>query len=213
LEDEEKSIGIVDKIAGKNYWLCCFQGSASHAGTTPFELRKDAFLGLSDFALKATQYVATHLYGSMLTVGKVAVHPGAFSIVPGRVDFSLDFRSTSKDTLEEMERSLLSLAKDTSSTRGLEFQSKVMDKTDPVEIPERIVNIMKEECRTLDYTSITLPSGAGHDAQILASIADVGMIFIPCEDGISHSPQEKIKWDDLEKGANLLLSSLLRLAA
>ncbi len=212
LEDEEKPIGIVDKIAGKNYWLCYLLGRASHAGTTPFELRKDAFLGLSDFALKATQYVATHHYGSMVTVGKVAVHPGAFSIVPGRVDFSLDFRSTSKDTLEEMERSLFSLAKDTSSTRGLEFQSKIMDRTDPVTIPDRIVNIMRDECQALDYPSMTLPSGAGHDAQILASIADVGMIFIPCEDGISHSPQEKIKWDDLEKGTNLLLHTLIKLA-
>jgi N-carbamoyl-L-amino-acid hydrolase len=212
LETEEKPIGIVDKIAGKNYWLCCFLGSASHAGTTPFELRKDAFLGLSDFTLKATQYVATHHYGSMVTVGKVAVYPGAFSIVPGRVDFSLDFRSTSKETLEEMERSLLSLAKDTESMRGLEFQSKIVDKTDPVTIPEHIINIIKEECSSLDYPSMTLPSGAGHDAQILASIADVGMIFIPCEDGISHSPLESIKWDDLEKATNLLLHTLIRLA-
>jgi N-carbamoyl-L-amino-acid hydrolase len=210
LETEEKPIGIVDTIAGKNYWLCCFLGSASHAGTTPFELRKDAFLGLSDFALKATQYVATNHYGSMVTVGKVAVHPGAFSTVPGRVDFSLDFRSTSKETLEEMERSLLTLAKDTESTRGLEFQSKIVDKTDPVKIPEHILSIMKEECIILDYPSMILPSGAGHDAQILASITDVGMIFIPCEDGISHSPLEKIKWDDLEKGANLLLHTIIR---
>lgn len=212
LETEEKPVGIVDKIAGKNYLLCCFLGSASHSGTTPFELRKDAFLGLADFALKATQYVATHHYGSMVTVGKVAVHPGAFSIVPGRVDFTLDFRSTSKETLAEMERFLLSLARDTASTRGLEFQSKIVDKTDPVRIPEHIVNIMKEECSTLEYPTITLPSGAGHDAQILASIADVGMIFIPCEDGISHSPLEKITWDDLEKGTTLLLHTLIKLA-
>jgi N-carbamoyl-L-amino-acid hydrolase len=212
LETEEKPVGIVDKIAGKNYLLCCFLGSASHSGTTPFELRKDAFLGLADFALKATQYVATHHYGSMVTVGKVAVHPGAFSIVPGRVDFTLDFRSTSKETLAEMERYLLSLARDTASTRGLEFQSKIVDKTNPVRIPEHIVDIMKEECSTLEYPTITLPSGAGHDAQILASIADVGMIFIPCEDGISHSPLEKIKWDDLEKGTTLLLHALIKLA-
>jgi len=212
LETEEKTIGIVDTIAGKNYWLCCFLGNASHAGTTPFELRKDAFLGLSDFALKATHYVATNHYGSMVTVGKVAVHPGAFSIVPGRADFSLDFRSTSKETLEDIEHALLSLAKDTSSTRGLEFQSKIVDRTDPVKIHERIVEILQEQCSALDYPSMTLPSGAGHDAQILAAIADVGMIFLPCEDGISHSPLEKIKWDDLEKGATLLLHALIKLA-
>ena len=212
LETEEMPIGIVDCIAGKNYWLCRFSGTASHAGTTPFELRQDAFLGLSDFALKATHYVATNHYGSMVTVGKVAVHPGAFSIVPGLVNFSLDFRSTSVDTLKKMEETLLELAQETASTRGLDFQFQVVDKTDPVIIPPRIIETMKEECASLDYPYMKLPSGAGHDAQILAGITDVGMIFIPCEDGISHAPNERIKWEDLEKGANLLLRTLLRLA-
>lgn len=212
LETEEKPIGIVNCIAGKNYWLGRFSGRASHAGTTPFELRRDAFLGLSDFALKATQYVATHHYGSMVTVGKVAVHPGTFSIVPGRVDFSLDFRSTSSETLQAMEKIFCDLAQDTAATRGLEFQFKPVDETLPVTIPSRIINIMKEECDGLGYPYMELPSGAGHDAQILAGIADVGMIFIPCEDGISHSPEERIQWEDLEKGTNLLLRTLLRLA-
>jgi N-carbamoyl-L-amino-acid hydrolase len=212
LETEEIPIGIVNCIAGKNYWLCRFLGTASHAGTTPFELRKDAFLALSDFALKATHYVATHHYGSMVTVGKVAVHPGAFSIVPGRVDFSLDFRSTSAETLTEMEETLLGLARETASTRGLDFQFQVMDKTNPVIIPAHICDIMKEESANLKYRYMELPSGAGHDAQILSGIAEVGMIFIPCEDGMSHSPQERIHWEDLEKGANLLLRVLLRLA-
>ena len=212
LETENKPIGIVDRIAGKNYWLCSFFGKASHAGTTPFELRHDAFLGLADFALKSTQYVATKHYGSMLTIGKVLVRPGAFSIVPGRVDFSLDFRSTSKETLEDLEKALVDLAEDVSSTRGLKFTSKIIDKTDPVTILPRIVNLMKEECEKLGYHYMTLHSGAGHDAQIIASVAESGMIFIPCEDGISHSPEEKINWEDLEKGANLLLHTILRLA-
>jgi N-carbamoyl-L-amino-acid hydrolase len=72
---------------------------------------------------------------------------------------------------------------------------------------------MREECESLGYPYMELPSGAGHDAQILAGIADVGMIFIPCEDGISHSQEERIQWEDLEKGANLLLRTLLRLAS
>ncbi len=212
LETEEKPIGIVNCIAGKNYWLGRFLGRASHSGTTPFELRKDAFLGLSDFALKATQYVATHHYGSMVTVGKVAVHPGSFSIVPGRVDFSLDFRSTSGETLKKMEEIFCDLAQETAATRGLDFKFKTVDTTRPVTIPSRIIDIMRKECDSLGYPYMELPSGAGHDAQILASIADVGMIFIPCEDGISHSPDEKIQWEDLEKGTNLLLHTLLRLA-
>ncbi len=212
LETENKSIGIVDSIAGKKYWICHFIGEASHAGTTPFELRHDAFLGLADFALRSTQYVATQHYGSMLTVGRIQVQPGTFSIVPGRVDFSLDFRSSSKETLDEIEKSLVSSANDIASTRGLEFSYMLIDKTDPVRISPEIVDMMKEESEKLGYTYMTLPSGAGHDAQIIAAVAEPAMIFIPCEDGISHSPHERIKWEDLERGANLLLGMLLRLA-
>jgi N-carbamoyl-L-amino-acid hydrolase len=212
LETENKPIGIVEHIAGKYHKSCSFLGEASHSGTTPLELRHDAFLGLADFALKSTQHVATKHYGSMVTIGRVNAKPGAFSVVPGQADFSLDFRSTSKETLEELEKSLLALAEDVASTRGLNFTSKIVDKTDPVSIPPRIIDIMKEESEKLGYPFMTLPSGAGHDAQILASEAEPGMIFIPCLDGISHSPQEMIKWEDLEKGANLLLQVILRLA-
>jgi N-carbamoyl-L-amino-acid hydrolase len=212
LETESKPIGIVEAIAGKNYWLCRFVGEAGHAGTTPFELRRDALLGLADFALKSTQYVATHHYGSMLTIGRVQVQPGAFTIIPGEVDFSLDFRSTSPQTLAELEKTLTAMAEDVASTRGLQFSSLVVDKTGPVVIPEKLTAMLKEESDRLGYDSMTLPSGAGHDAQILASVADSGMIFIPCEDGISHSPKEKIKWEDLDKGANLLLQMLIRLS-
>ncbi|MBS3819256.1 Zn-dependent hydrolase [bacterium] len=212
LETEDKPIGLVNSIAGKHFWLCSFRGEASHAGTTPFELRHDAFLGLSDFALKCTQYVATHHYGSMVTVGKVYLHPGAFSVVPGRADFTLDFRSQSQKTLQELEKYFPSVAQDISSTRGLKFSSKIIDKTEPVAMPERIVEVMKKNCQENDYPFMVIPSGAGHDAQILAGVTDSGLIFIPCEDGISHSPQEKIDWKDLKKGANLLLHSLIRLA-
>jgi N-carbamoyl-L-amino-acid hydrolase len=212
LEVENKPIGIVDSIAGKHYRWCAFLGKASHAGTTPLELRQDAFLGLADFALKSTQHVATKHYGSMVTIGKINVRPGAFSIVPGQVDFSFEYRSIAKETLEVLEKSLLALAEDIASTRGLEFKSTIVDKTEPVKTSPRIIAMMKEECQKLGYPFLMLPSGAGHDAQILARAAEVGMIFIPCVDGISHSPEEMINWEDLEKGANLLLAVLLRLA-
>ncbi|MEE8376890.1 MAG: Zn-dependent hydrolase [Candidatus Aminicenantaceae bacterium] len=212
LEAEDISIGIVDRFAGKNHWLCSFLGKASHAGTTPFELRHDAFVGLSDFALKSTQHVATHHYGSMVTIGKVIVLPGAFSIVPGRADFSLDFRSTSKDTLDTMAKTLLDMAEEVAATRGLEFSYRIIDTTEPILVSGRITDLLSEECGKFSYSNMTLPSGAGHDAQILAEVTDSGMIFIPCEDGISHSPEENIKWEDLEKAANLLLHTLVILA-
>lgn len=213
LEDEGMPIGIVERIAGKHYRQCAFIGESGHAGTTPLELRRDAFLGLADFALRATQHVAVKHYGSMLTVGRVALHPGAFSVIPGRADFTLEFRSASPEALGAIEKEVFALAEDIASTRGLSFVSRVVDQTAPVAIPPRMVKLMEEECRALGYPSMRMTSGAGHDAQILAGACDVGMIFVPSPDGISHSPGERVNWDDLEKGANLLLWTLIRLAS
>jgi N-carbamoyl-L-amino-acid hydrolase len=213
LEDEAVSIGIVEKIAGKHYRQCAFVGESGHAGTTPLELRRDAFLGLADFALKATQHVATKYYGSMLTIGQAALHPGSFSVIPGRADFTLEFRSASPEALGAIEKEVFALAEDIASTRGLTFISRIVDKTVPVTIAPRMVSLMEEECRSLGYPSMRLTSGAGHDAQILAAGYDAGMIFIPSPDGVSHAPGERVDWDDLEKGANLLLRTLIRLAS
>jgi N-carbamoyl-L-amino-acid hydrolase len=212
LEDEGVPIGIVERIAGKHYRQCSFIGQAAHAGTTPLELRQDAFLGLADFALKATQHVATRHYGSVATVGRVVLHPGVFSVVPARADFTFEFRSPDAATLKTLETELATIAADVASTRGLGFASRVVDQTAPVTIAPRLVGILEEECGALGYPAMKLTSGAGHDAQILASACDSGMIFIPCADGASHSPAEKIDWDDLEKGATLLLRTLVRLA-
>ncbi len=213
LETEDVPIGIVDLINGKHYRWCSYIGNASHSGTTPLELRQDAFLGLADFALKSTQYVATKHYGSVVTIGRVNVAPGAFSVVPGQADFSFEFRSGSKETMGALEGALFSLAQDIASTRGLTFVSKIIDRTEPVKIPPRLTGLLEEECGKMGHPFMRITSGAGHDAQILASKADAAMIFIPSPDGISHSPQETIRWEDLEKGANLLLQALLRLAS
>jgi len=213
LEDEGVPVGIVETISGKHYRQCAYVGESGHAGTTPLELRHDAFLGLADLALRATQLVATKYYGSMLTIGKAALHPGSFSVIPGRADFTLEFRSASPAAMAAIEKDVFALAEDIAATRGLTFLSKLVDKTAPVTVPPRLTGLLEEECRSLGYPSIKLTSGAGHDAQILAGACDSGMIFIPSPDGISHSPGERVGWDDLERGANVLLRALLRLAA
>jgi len=212
LETEGKSIGIVERIAGKHYWSCRFIGQSGHGGTTPIELRHDAFLGLADFTLRSTQYVATHHYGSTLTIGKVHTFPGSFSVIPGVVEFSLDFRSPAKDELDKISSYNLALAEDIAATRGLRFEYIPLDHTEPVDIPSRLKNTLESGCKDLGFSFMSISSGAGHDAQILSSITDAGMIFIPCEDGISHSPEENIQWEDLERGANLLLYSLVKLS-
>ncbi len=213
LDEEGIPIGLVDRIAGKRYRQASFIGTANHAGTTPLELRRDAFLGLSEFAVKGTQHVATHYEDARMTIGKVGVFPGSFSIVPGRADFSLDYRSSSAEDLAKLDKELPALAEDVASARGLSFASRIVDATEPVLVPSKLRNVLQEETRGLGYKSLVLTSGAGHDAQILAAVAPVAMIFIPSPDGISHSPQETVNWDDLEKGANLLLRAVIRTAS
>lgn len=212
LETENVPIGIVERIAGKIYRWCSFVGKADHGATTPLELRRDAFLATADFALKGTQLVATRHYGSMMTIGKVTVRPGSFSVVPGQVDFTLDLRSDSRETLKIIEKETLGLAEDIARTRGLSFFSQTADQTEPVEISPRLIALLEEECQRLGHPWLRMTSGAGHDAQIISSVAETGMIFIPCQDGISHSPEEMISWEDLEKGANLLLRALIHLS-
>jgi len=213
LDTEGIPIGLVEHINGKHYRWCSFEGEAGHAGTVPLELRRDAFLGLADFALRATQHVATHHYGSYVTIGKVHVHPGSFSIIPNRADFSFEFRSPSRETMGVLEKELFEIAEDVAATRGLTFSSHLMDRTDSYSIPERLIAILREETDRLGHRHMPIVSGAGHDAQILSAKTDTAMIFIPSPDGLSHAPDESLRWDDLEKGANVLLAALLRLAS
>ncbi|HHF42141.1 MAG TPA: M20/M25/M40 family metallo-hydrolase, partial [Candidatus Aminicenantes bacterium] len=99
-----------------------------------------------------------------------------------------------------------------SQTRGVEFQYKIIDTTQPVTIEPEMIQLLEETAQNLGYSCLRLSSRAGHDTQILAAITRVGLIFIPCEDGRSHSPEENIRWEDLLKGANLLLNALIQLA-
>ncbi len=213
LDTEGIPVGLVEAISGKQYRLCAFEGESGHSGTVPLELRRDAFLGLSDFALRATRHVGANHYGSFVTIGKVQVHPGTFSIIPQRADFTLDFRSTSSETMAALERELLEIAGETAASRGLKFASKLMDQTSPYLVPERLLTLLGGEAERLGLPRFRLPSGAGHDAQILSAVTETAMIFISSPDGISHDPAESLRWEDLEKGADILLAALLRLAS
>ncbi|MGB4705258.1 MAG: Zn-dependent hydrolase [Candidatus Saccharicenans sp.] len=213
LEEEGAPIGLVTSIAGKRYYKATFVGKPGHAGTTPLELRQDAFVGLADFTLKATQLVARKYYGNTLTIGRVILKPGSFSIIPGEADFTLDMRSLDEGSLRAMEEEVLALAADIASTRGLAFYRQLVDSTEPVQLDRNLINRLAELCSALGYEYRLIPSGAGHDAQILSAICPTAMIFIPSIDGLSHSPEEAINPEDLEKAANLLLQALVALGS
>ena len=213
LEEEGVSIGLVSSIAGKRYYQATLVGQAGHAGTIPMEVRQDAFIGLADFALRAHQLVLRKYEDNTVTIGRVTLKPGSFSVVPGEADFSLDMRSQDAFSLNLMEAELMNLAREVASTRGLSFYHQLVDRTEPVKTEASLLNLLEKLCQQLGYEYRLIPSGAGHDAQIISSICpSSGMIFIPSVDGLSHVPEEAINPDDLEKGANLLLQAMLHLA-
>ena len=206
-------VGIVDHITGLRSWSITLQGETNHAGTTPMEYRKDALLGLADFAHEIGRILdEVGTSNSRATVGKAEILPGAPNSVPGRVDFSLDFRDPSSATLTELstafDRTLLAVCR----RRGLACEINVQGEISPVSADKNILDLLIKYADSQKTSYKVMPSGAAHDAQLLGKITPMGMIFVPSKGGLSHSPAEATDWEDIEAGANLLLHAITELS-
>lgn len=208
------SIGIVDAITGLFRWEICLTGMANHAGTTPMDMRNDAFLGLAEFASQLDRILAE--YGSpqsTATIGRVELKPGAANVIPGQVTFSLDVRDTDANTLEVLadafRRSLSAIAR----RQDLMFDFVILSEIPPAHCDTAILHTIEQSTQALDLSAIHMSSGAAHDAQNIAAIAPAAMIFVPSKEGRSHSAAEWTAWNDIEAGANTLLNTLKRLAS
>jgi N-carbamoyl-L-amino-acid hydrolase len=214
LDRKGRSIGVVDAITGLFKWEITLTGSANHAGTTPMDMRADAFQGLAEFAGQLERVLAE--YGSphsTATIGRVELRPGAANVIPGQAVFSLDVRDSDATILanlaDALRRSLSAIAR----RRDLMFEFTVLSEIEPVQCAPALVAAIDRSAHALDLPSTHLNSGAAHDAQIIAGIAPVGMIFVPSKEGRSHSAAEWTAWADIEAGANTLLHTLKQLAA
>lgn len=213
LEKSKTNIGIVSAIVGIASYRLTFIGKANHAGTTTMEDRLDASLGASSFTLKARELAMTKYKNSVVNVGKMEFAPGAFNIIPAQVDLFLEFRSAPQNEFDTLEEALISLAKNEAQKFGLELKVEFLGKHSPSPMSDKVQNAFASACDDLGLTHTSLTSGAGHDAQSLADICPVGMIFVPSVNGISHSPREFTEWEDCVNGANVLLQTVLRLAS
>jgi N-carbamoyl-L-amino-acid hydrolase len=210
LEIDQVPIGIVRSIVGiESYWMT-FVGESNHAGTTPLPMRRDALLGAAEFCLRVNDRIRSDSSG-VVTIGDSIVSPGAFNVVPREARLALEFRDASSDRLKEMGNEIMEIGHDVARKRDLTFMARRVSWEAPVLLSQRVQSVLKEEADTLGYPYRLMDSGAGHDAQILAQKSEVGMVFIPSLGGKSHCPQERSGWEDVEKGAQLLLRSLLRL--
>lgn len=214
LDREGISVGIVDEITGLFRWTVRLLGESNHAGTTPMQMRRDAFMGLADFAHEIPRILDENgTDRSRATIGKVQIIPGAPNTVPGQVECSLDVRDTAPEVLDELADALRKTLSAIARRRQLRFEFEELSRIEPVSCEPALVNYLENAARDLGLSYLRMPSGAAHDAQIMARLAPVGMIFVPSRDGISHSPAEWSSFNDIEAAANLALQALIRLAA
>ncbi len=212
LERAGVDIGIVSSIVGIWSYRLSFLGRADHAGTTAMDDRLDASLGASAFTLAARQIVMDDFPGCVVNIGNMDFAPGAFNIVPRRVDVSLEFRSPDEEEFKRLDSVLMACAQQEAKRFGLDLKIESLGRHSPSLMDDRVQNTFAGACDSLGLTHMSLPSGAGHDGQSFDGICPVGMIFVPSQDGTSHSPREFTAWEDCVNGANVLLQTVLRLA-
>lgn len=210
LETAKKEIGVVTGIVGQRRYVFTVKGQASHAGTTPMSMRQDALVAASQLVL------AVHALGNqpgdqVATVGSLEVSPNVANTVPDRVEFSLDIRDLDEGHLDrlmmELQEEMANIAIQTNTKIAL----SPLLRNHPSLAKSHIQNAIAQVCDSLSLSHMHLPSRASHDAQEMARITDMGMIFVPSESGISHSETEYTSPEQCVQGANVLLHTLLQL--
>jgi len=206
-------IGVVHGITGLFKWQVELLGESNHAGTTPMNMRRDAFQGLAEFSNQLPRLLEEHgTRHSRSTIGQVYVSPGAANVIPGRVEFSLEVRDTDKEVLNDLALACRRTLAAVAQRRGLMMNYQVLSELTPVQCDPSVVNLIEQQAKNLGLDYHLMPSGAAHDCQMLADITPSGMIFVPSKEGRSHSPKEWTSMEDIEQGANLALNVLHALA-
>jgi N-carbamoyl-L-amino-acid hydrolase len=213
LDQEKINIGVVEGIVGVFWWEVTIEGFANHAGTTPMNRRRDALQAAAKY-IDSVNRVVTSIPGRQVgTVGRIQAFPGAFNIVPGRVETTLGLRDLDAAKVQMMFEKIRAEARRIEAATATKFEFKQVNASEPAPTDARFRRAIGDAAGQLGLSTKLLPSGAGHDAQEIARLCPVGMIFVPSRDGISHSPREYSEPADIANGANVLLHALLKLDA
>ncbi len=212
LEDERLTIGAVTGVQGISWTEVTITGQSAHAGTTPMRLRRDPMVVASQ-VIAESRAVARRLGGTQVaTTGRMDVYPNLVNVVPARVTFTLDLRNTEEERLQQAEQAMFSFARRMAAEEGCDITFKSLARFEPVQFEERMISMVERLAVELGHSVRRMPSGAGHDAQMLARVCPTSMIFVPSINGLSHNPAEDTAPADLEAGANVLLQVVLQLA-
>ncbi|MEK6409915.1 MAG: Zn-dependent hydrolase [Acidobacteriota bacterium] len=211
LDTEKINIGVVEGIVGITQWEVKIEGFANHAGTTPMNQRRDAMLAAAKF-IEAVNRIVTSVPGRQVgTVGKIQASPGAYNVIPGKVVCGLELRDLDAAKIQMLYQKIRAEAGEIAKSTGTAFDFTETNSIVPAPTDERLRKLIDETARGLGLTTKWMPSGAGHDAQEIARLGPVGMIFVPSVAGISHSPKEYSRPEDISNGANVLLHTVLKL--
>jgi N-carbamoyl-L-amino-acid hydrolase len=204
-------IGVVEGIVGIMRWNVTVDGMANHAGTTPMDQRRDAMVAAARFVDMVYTTVRSWPGTQVATVGRLVAEPGAPNVIPGRVRLSLEVRDLSMDKIQEVFRQLEGRASEIGRATGTSFSFERFYVSEAAPTAPHIRDLVEATARSLGLSARRMPSGAGHDAQSMAHVGPVGMIFVPSVGGISHAPEEFTEPQDVTNGANVLLGTLLAL--
>jgi N-carbamoyl-L-amino-acid hydrolase len=209
LDETGIQIGVVEGIVGLRWFEVTIEGFANHAGTTPMDRRKDAMLAAARVTLMVNQVVRAIPGSQVGTVGRISALPGTVNVIPGRVVLTIDLRDLSTEKLTQLTRRFHEEARTIAAETGTTITLRETSTNEPALADMRVRGLISESAKALGLSQRDLPSFAGHDAQEVARIAPMGMIFIPSVGGISHSPKEFSRPEDITNGGNVLLHAVL----
>lgn len=213
LDIEGITIGAVEGVQGISWTEFTVAGVSNHAGTTPMRLRHDAGYVACAIAQHARE-IARELGGDQVaTVGAINLTPNLVNVIANQAVFTVDLRNTDEVLLQEAERQLHAFAAEVAQVEGVTLTHRKLARFEPVAFDPAVVSLVEDTAKQLGHSVRRMPSGAGHDAQMLARVCPAGMIFVPSVGGISHNVKEFTQPADSEAGANVLLQTILQLAS
>ena len=212
LEAEGKDIGVVARGQGLNWIQVTLTGRESHTGSTPMPMRRNAGLGMAKITSLVHEIAMSHQPDAVGAVGHCDVYPNSRNIIPGKVVFTIDFRSPSFETQEDMERRLGEGAAIICKDLDLELEIEKVGHFDPVTFDKDCVATIRRAAERLGYSHRDIISGAGHDACWINKVAPAAMVMCPCVDGLSHNEAEEISQDWAVAGSNVLFHAVLETA-
>jgi N-carbamoyl-L-amino-acid hydrolase len=212
LEAEKKTVGVVLGALGQKWFDVTLTGVEAHAGPTPMARRQDALLGTAEVIAAVNKTAVEHQPHGCGTVGWVQVSPNSRNVIPGQVRFSIDLRHLDPAVLDEMVSDVTAAVQAAAQKNGLEAEMVPTADFPPLSFAPHLVDQVRQGAIAHGLSHMDIVSGAGHDAIFLAEQAPAAMIFVPCENGISHNEIENADPKDLEAGCNVLLSAMLSVA-